>query len=62
MNSDDQIMTVSQVADYLQISEITTYKLIQEEKLPAFKVGRHWRVVKADLKDFIEKQKKGERF
>lgn len=56
------ILTVSQVADYLQISEITTYKLVQEGKIPAFKVGRHWRIVKEDLNEFIEKQKRGERF
>jgi excisionase family DNA binding protein len=56
------IMTISQVAEYLQISDMTTYKLVQEGKIPAFKVGRHWRVKKEDLADFIEKQKNGERF
>jgi excisionase family DNA binding protein len=59
---DQEIMTVSQVAKYLQISDMTTYKLVQEGKIPAFKVGRHWRVKKEDLSEFIEKQKKGERF
>ncbi|TLS37036.1 helix-turn-helix domain-containing protein [Pseudalkalibacillus caeni] len=56
-----EILTISQVADYLQISEMTTYKLVQEGKIPGFKVGRHWRVKKADLAEFIEKQKNGER-
>lgn len=59
---DQEIMTISQVAKYLQISDMTTYKLVQEGKIPAFKVGRHWRVKKVDLSEFIEKQKKGERF
>ncbi len=54
-------MTISQVAEYLQISEMTTYKLVQEGKIPAFKIGRHWRVKKDDLHEFIEKLKKGER-
>jgi len=62
METDNKIMTISQVAKYLQISEVTTYKLVQEGKIPAFKVGRHWRVVKDDLNQFIEKQKNGERF
>ncbi|QOR67229.1 helix-turn-helix domain-containing protein [Cytobacillus suaedae] len=57
-----EIMTVSQVAEYLQISEMTTYKLVQEGKIPAFKVGRHWRVKKEDLSEFIDKQIRGERF
>jgi excisionase family DNA binding protein len=59
---DQEIMTISQVAKYLQISDMTTYKLVQDGKIPAFKVGRHWRVKKEDLSAFIEKQKKGERF
>lgn len=62
MSAEDDIMTITQVADYLKISEITTYKLVQEGKIPAFKVGRHWRVMKEDLKEFIDKQKRGERF
>ncbi|MGF7186745.1 excisionase family DNA binding protein [Desulfitispora alkaliphila] len=51
---DKEIMTISQVAKYLQISEITTYKLVKEEKIKAFKIGRHWRVKKEDLNKFIE--------
>jgi excisionase family DNA binding protein len=54
-------MTISQVAKYLQISEITTYKLVNEGTIPAFKIGRHWRVKKEDLSEFIEKLKNGER-
>ncbi|MGP4080461.1 helix-turn-helix domain-containing protein [Pseudalkalibacillus sp. R45] len=56
-----EIMTVSQVAEYLQISEVTTYKLVQEKKIPGFKIGRHWRVKKEDLSIFIEKLKNGEK-
>jgi len=54
-------MTVTEVAEYLKISEVTTYKLVQEGKIPAFKIGRHWRVKKNDLSEFIEKLKRGER-
>lgn len=56
-----EILTVSQVAEYLQLSEMTTYKLVQEGKIPAFKIGRHWRVKKSDLDAFIERLKNGER-
>lgn len=57
----DEIMTVNEVAEYLKISEVTTYKLVQEGKIPAFKIGRHWRVEKRDLSEFIDKLKRGER-
>lgn len=58
---DREILTVNQVAEYLQLSEMTTYKLVQEGKLPAFKIGRHWRVKKSDLDVYIEKLKNKER-
>lgn len=57
----DEIMTVNEVAEYLKISEVTTYKLVQEGKIPAFKIGRHWRVEKRDLSEFIDKLKRGEK-
>lgn len=60
-NQEDEIMTVSEVADYLKVSEVTTYKFVQEGKIPGFKIGRHWRVKRSDLAEFIEKQKRGER-
>lgn len=58
---EDEIMTVSEVAEYLKISEVTTYKFVQEGKIPGFKIGRHWRVKRSDLAEFIEKQKRGDR-
>ncbi len=62
MNDGKEIMTVNDVADYLKISVITTYRLVQEGKIPAFKVGRSWRIKRSDLNEFIEIQKRGERF
>lgn len=37
------VMTVSEVADYLRLNQMTVYKLAQEGKIPAVKVGRVWR-------------------
>lgn len=56
-----EILTVSEVAKYLKISEVTTYKLVQKGVIPSFKIGRSWRVKYEDLLAFIEK-KKGERY
>lgn len=36
-------MTVEQVAQYLQLSTMMVYKLAQERKIPAAKIGRVWR-------------------
>ncbi len=56
-----EIMTISQVAEYLQLSEMTTYKLVQEGKIPGFKIGRHWRIKRDDLHELIERLKNSER-
>jgi len=61
LKNDKEIMTVNEVAEYLKISTVTTYRLIQEGKISAFKVGRSWRVKRTDLNEFIEQQKQGER-
>jgi len=39
----DAVMTITELSEYLKISRSTLYKLAQEGKLPAQKVGRHWR-------------------
>tara|TARA_R110002126_G_scaffold86474_19_gene208821 strand:- start:18595 stop:18792 length:198 start_codon:yes stop_codon:yes gene_type:complete len=39
----EQYMTVPEVADLLKLSEKTVYRLAQNKKLPAFKVGTSWR-------------------
>lgn len=56
-----EILTVAQVASYLQLSEATTYKLVQQGKIPAFKIGSHWRVRKVELKELLERLQNGER-
>jgi len=44
------IMTSKEVAEYLRIPVRTLYKLCQEGRIPARKVGRHWRF-KKDMLD-----------
>lgn len=37
------VMTIDQLAEYLQIPKSTIYKLVQDGKVPGKKVGRQWR-------------------
>ena len=48
MNSDD-ILNIKEVSNYLKIPVSTIYKLAQDGKVPAVKVGKHWRFLKRDL-------------
>ncbi len=54
----DDILTVKEVADYLKLTERTLYRLVQEGKVPGFKVGSSWRFKGADIERWIEDQKK----
>lgn len=60
MDEEREILTIAQVAEFLQISEITTYKLVQEGRIPGFKIGRQWRVKKKELRDYIQALEHGE--
>jgi len=58
---EQDLLTIREVASYLRMGLVTAYNLIKENKLPAFKVGRQWRVKKDDLQKFIEQQKQSEK-
>ncbi|MBC7225522.1 MAG: response regulator, partial [Anaerolineae bacterium] len=39
-----EIMTIEEVARYLSLHELTVRRLAREGEIPAFKVGRQWRI------------------
>jgi len=39
----ESLLTLEQVARYLNIDKFTVYRLITQKKIPAFKVGNQWR-------------------
>jgi len=40
----DPIMTIDEVATYLGLHPLTVRRLARDGEIPAFKVGRQWRV------------------
>ena len=42
-DSRDAILTLDDLAAYLQLSKSSLYKLCQAGKVPGTKIGRHWR-------------------
>jgi excisionase family DNA binding protein len=53
---EDPIMTVPQVAKYLQISKSKIYYLISRRELPHLRLGRNVRVRQSDLMKWLELQ------
>ncbi len=52
-------LTAVEIAEMLQVSIDTVRNWINRKKnpLPAFKIGREWRVERKDLDDFIQQRK-----
>jgi excisionase family DNA binding protein len=50
------LMTVEQVADYLQLNKLTVYKYIRDGRLPAARLGKAYRIRLADVDAFLERQ------
>lgn len=48
-----EIMTTKQLAEYLQMSQITICRLAREKKLPGLKIGKEWRFPKELIDRFI---------
>lgn len=42
-----EIMTTRQLAEYLQMSQVTICRLARDRKLPGLKIGKEWRFPKA---------------
>ena len=49
-----QVMTIDELAAYLQVAKSTLYKLSQEGKVPGQKVGKHWRFKKDAIDRWLE--------
>ena len=49
MASQDDILTIPEVASLLKVAEKTVYGLAQKGDLPAFKVGGQWRFLRTAI-------------
>jgi excisionase family DNA binding protein len=54
--SDDEILTIREVATLLKIGEKTAYTMAQEGQLPGFKVRGQWRFRRADIDQWIARR------
>jgi excisionase family DNA binding protein len=50
-----EVMTIDDLAGYLQLSKSSLYKLAQEGRIPGQKVGRHWRFHKDTIDEWLKR-------
>jgi excisionase family DNA binding protein len=51
----EQLLTLEQVAEYLNVDKFTVYRLLSEKELPAFKVGNQWRFKRRLIENWLLK-------
>jgi excisionase family DNA binding protein len=52
-DTDDEILTLDEVAAYLKAGKRTVYRLAQKGEVPAFKLGGMWRFRRSELDRWI---------
>ena len=50
---DGEILTVTDVAQFLRVPKSTVYKLARVGELPASKIGKHWRFLRRDIHEWM---------
>ena len=50
------IMTVHDVAEYLRLSEAKVYKMANEGRVPALRMGKTWRFKKELIEEWIRRE------
>lgn len=50
----DQLLTIKEVCEILQVSDDTIYKEIKDGKISGTKIRRDWRFKKEAIEDYLE--------
>jgi excisionase family DNA binding protein len=54
-NWQNELLTVKEVAAYLRVSRVTAWRWCQQGIIPAFRIGRNWRVCRDELMKLQER-------
>lgn len=53
----NDILTITQTAEYLQVCDKTVRRLIASKQLPASKIGKSWHIKASDIDEYMEMTK-----
>ena len=51
-----EVMNIRQASQYLGVSPDTLYKYVNEQSIPAFKLGNRWRFKKSKIDEWMEEK------
>ena len=49
-----KILTTTELAEYLKLTEVTIYNYVSEGKIPGMKIGSRWRFDKDKIDDLLK--------
>ncbi len=55
---ESDVLTIDELSAYLRVAKSSLYKLAQEGKLPAQKVGKHWRFHRAAIDQWLSENQR----
>ena len=56
--TDEEILTLQELAAYLKIAEKTRYGYAQKGTIPGIKIGSAWRFRKSDIDAWLEERRR----
>jgi excisionase family DNA binding protein len=54
----EKLLSSAEVAELVGVKETTVYKWCKQGKLPGLKVGKHWRIRREALEDFLKRSER----
>ena len=52
----DRILTIPEVAEYLQLSKAKVYWLVSRKEIPHIRIGRNVRIKETELAEWLKQQ------
>lgn len=53
----DEYMSVKEIASLLKVNIVTVRRWVRNDKLPAYKLGKDYRITKKDLDKFLSERR-----
>jgi excisionase family DNA binding protein len=50
-----KVLTLEEVADFLQVHPSTVYRLLKNRRIPAFRMGSDWRFNQESIEQWVKK-------
>ena len=54
----DEIITIEEMQELLQISRTTAYQLLKDGEVKAFRIGKYWKIPRAAITEYVARKSK----